>query len=399
MIVGTVGYMSPEQARGETADHRSDIFVLGLVLHEMLTGRQTFLRDSAVETMTAILKEDPPPLPPGTPPGLAQIVEHCLEKNPARRFQSAHDLAFTLRTLSASSTVTACPALNGTRARDGQVAAFPFPWALCGLAGFAPGGVGADASRSRPRVIPLPASCHRDGAGTAGSLVARRPQHRLRCGARQSQPDFRPRLGSDSAGPIDEARAGPGGRCALLVAGRLPNLLPLPKASLVRCARRRRSGTGVSESARRSRDQGRLPVARWKDDGRLESGARSRKRRVVRFGFLPRPGAPLRKYQPAPFEVIGSYTPVLLAWAPDGSKLMTTFRAPTGPQAWIIPFPDGESARPRRIFSELIEDAVLTFSWFPDSRHVAVAPFPVSSAWSAANPCGWRTREMKGYSR
>jgi TolB-like protein len=100
MVLGTVGYMSPEQVRGQPADHRSDIFSLGAVLYEMLSGRRAFLRDTAAETMTAILKDHPPSLAESgrtVPPDLDRIVRHCLEKNPDQRFQSARDLAFDLR--------------------------------------------------------------------------------------------------------------------------------------------------------------------------------------------------------------------------------------------------------------------------------------------------------------
>jgi Tol biopolymer transport system component/predicted Ser/Thr protein kinase len=97
VVMGTAGYMSPEQARGLTADHRSDIFSFGVVLYEMLAGTRAFSGDSAIEVMSAILKSDPPALPPSVPPALAQIVERCMEKKPAERFQSARDLAFALR--------------------------------------------------------------------------------------------------------------------------------------------------------------------------------------------------------------------------------------------------------------------------------------------------------------
>jgi Tol biopolymer transport system component len=101
-VLGTVGYMSPEQVRGQPVDHRSDIFSFGVVLYEMLTGRRAFHGDSAVETMNAILKEDPAPAGDGgpLPPALDRIVLHCLEKNPEERFQSARDVAFDLESLS-----------------------------------------------------------------------------------------------------------------------------------------------------------------------------------------------------------------------------------------------------------------------------------------------------------
>ena len=90
--------MSPEQVRGQPADHRADIFAVGAVLYEMLAGRRPFVGDTSAETMTAILKQDPPAIP-GVSAQVEQIVRHCLEKEPAARYQSARDLAFQLRLL------------------------------------------------------------------------------------------------------------------------------------------------------------------------------------------------------------------------------------------------------------------------------------------------------------
>ena len=107
-VLGTVGYMSPEQVRGEATDNRSDIFSFGAVLYEMVTGARPFARDTHAETMTAILKEEPPEIgstPAGVPPAFSLIVRRCLEKRVGERFQSAHDLAFSLEALS-SATVT-----------------------------------------------------------------------------------------------------------------------------------------------------------------------------------------------------------------------------------------------------------------------------------------------------
>jgi eukaryotic-like serine/threonine-protein kinase len=102
-VLGTAGYMSPEQVRGVAVDHRSDFFTFGAILFEMLSGKRAFRRDTAAETMTAILKEDPPELTEtnrSVSPALERIVRHCLEKNPDQRFQSARDLAFNLEALS-----------------------------------------------------------------------------------------------------------------------------------------------------------------------------------------------------------------------------------------------------------------------------------------------------------
>ena len=101
-ILGTAGYMAPEQVRGEAADARSDLFALGAILHELLTGKRAFAGASFVETGHAILNDEPAPLAalrPDVPPGLDAIVRRCLEKEPTQRFQSAADLAFALEAL------------------------------------------------------------------------------------------------------------------------------------------------------------------------------------------------------------------------------------------------------------------------------------------------------------
>ena len=103
-ILGTIGYMSPEQVRGEHADHRSDIFAFGAIVSEMLSGKLAFDRPTPVETGNAILNDEPRELPQNVPIELDRIVRRCLEKNPQRRFQSAHDLAFQLATVSATAT-------------------------------------------------------------------------------------------------------------------------------------------------------------------------------------------------------------------------------------------------------------------------------------------------------
>lgn len=103
VVMGTVGYMSPEQVKGLVADHRSDIFSFGVILYELLSGHRAFHRDTAVETMRAILKEDPPELPDSVPAVVRQVAHHCLEKEPENRFQSARDLAFALSAMSQGS--------------------------------------------------------------------------------------------------------------------------------------------------------------------------------------------------------------------------------------------------------------------------------------------------------
>jgi eukaryotic-like serine/threonine-protein kinase len=123
MVMGTAGYMSPEQVRGETVDHRTDIFAFGAILYEMLTGRRAFQRSTSAETMTAVLNEDPPAISQtggNIPPALQRVVNRCLEKNPEQRFHSASDLAFALDALSDSGASPAVAAQAPSHRRAGR---------------------------------------------------------------------------------------------------------------------------------------------------------------------------------------------------------------------------------------------------------------------------------------
>jgi eukaryotic-like serine/threonine-protein kinase len=179
-VVGTAGYMSPEQVRGEVVDARSDIFSVGTVLYEMLTGRAPFTRETAAESMTAILKEEPAePLSPEVPPALARIIARCLEKTREARFQSARDLAFGLDVLSGTHG-TAASALAPALTRRSWLHHRALPWAVAGV--LAIGLVGAAVWSARPvpgpgiarLLVALPAGQRFDGSG-GGHVVALSP--------------------------------------------------------------------------------------------------------------------------------------------------------------------------------------------------------------------------------
>ena len=171
-VLGTVGYMSPEQVRGQTVDHRSDIFSLGSVLFEMATGGPAFKRDTAAETMTAILREDPLDMPEPASrsarlaPGLERVMRHCLEKSPDERFQSARDLAFDLESLSG---VTRSGAVAASTASERRLRVSP---ALLLLAAAALLGLGYAAGRGL-----------RTGPGPAAPPVATFTQLTFQAGA------------------------------------------------------------------------------------------------------------------------------------------------------------------------------------------------------------------------
>ncbi|HUP62601.1 MAG TPA: protein kinase [Thermoanaerobaculia bacterium] len=158
MVVGTPGYMSPEQVRAEPLDHRTDIFSLGTVFYEMISGRPAFEAESVIETMHAVLNVDPAPLEtiiPDIPQALEAIVRHCMEKNPRDRFQSARDLAFQLQTLpDVQTSVTGIRRIAPTKRRLPRVAIFALAAMLAaGAAGVAIFGMRKNESQETTRVF------------------------------------------------------------------------------------------------------------------------------------------------------------------------------------------------------------------------------------------------------
>ncbi len=165
-VLGTAGYMAPEQVRGEAADARSDLFSLGAILYEMVAGKRAFLKATAVETMSAVLKEEPPEAAV-IEPGLQRVLDHCLEKDPAARFQSARDLEFALAALGGSTSMQA--ALPAPRRRRTWLPAI-------GMGGLIIGGLlvyffvrpSAPAPQAAVRFsIPAPAGGNLPGGGLA----------------------------------------------------------------------------------------------------------------------------------------------------------------------------------------------------------------------------------------
>jgi eukaryotic-like serine/threonine-protein kinase len=176
MLMGTVAYMSPEQVRGAAADHRADIFALGTLLYEMITGRVAFQRATPAETMSAILRDEPEGLTGLGRPGLDRLIRRCLEKNPSARFQSALDFAFALESMGEGLHVEEAIGSAGSRTRE-RIA-----WSVAALAAFAAvaltwGTFGATPDHATPMsftVLP-PAGWHIDPGGETSQLVAVSP--------------------------------------------------------------------------------------------------------------------------------------------------------------------------------------------------------------------------------
>jgi hypothetical protein len=134
-VLGTAGYMAPEQVRGRTVDHRADIFAFGAVLHEMLSGKRAFDGATHVERGYAILTHEPPELPPSVPPAVAAIARRCLEKQPDERFQSARDVGFALQAVADGSAPREA-AVEPPRRRRSWLVAVPFAFAAVAAGGY-----------------------------------------------------------------------------------------------------------------------------------------------------------------------------------------------------------------------------------------------------------------------
>jgi eukaryotic-like serine/threonine-protein kinase len=306
MVMGTVGYMSPEQVRGQPADHRSDIFAFAAVLHEMLVGQRTFYKQTSIETMSAILNEEPPSiaqLAPNTPLGLQRVLMRGLEKNPEQRFQSASDLGFALEALSDGTQSTHA---SHYIAEENQPSHLRGKILITAVAALVVAGAGAYLLARRPaapRVSNYVQLTH-DGLqkaliGTDGSrlfltVVNSGVEDATAIPATGGEETKLPLPGADMFA-VDTA---PDGSSLLVVDGRgYPSVGPLWSVPL------------LGGSGRRLGDAA-AHVAAWSDDGKMLAYA------TGEDVFLAKAdGTDARKLQTMQAFVSG------LIWAPDGSRL------------------------------------------------------------------------------
>ncbi|MGH9666136.1 MAG: protein kinase, partial [Bryobacteraceae bacterium] len=334
---------------GEPAGHRSDIFSFGCVFYELLSGRRAFDAETAPETLSAILKTDPPDLPPSVPIPVRELIAHCLEKDPRNRFESAKDLAFALRALAAApaSTASARAIPAHTRRR------FVIPAAIA-IAAFLAGALlililapSAEPAIDKETFTPFATETGTEDYphfSPDGKSIAylRSVEGFMQVFVRSFDTPVATQITSVAGGVAgtvlswspDGGRiffAAGGDEWSVSAAGGAPH----------------RVIANVGSGGVLSPDGNHLVIARPAKDGNW------------RFLESSPPGA-----DPKPMRDATAVAPAggfsLMPFSPDGSRLGAIDRAHT---AWIIPFPTG---RPRRLSTP----AVFSFSWFPDSRHI-----------------------------
>jgi Tol biopolymer transport system component len=377
MVLGTVAYMSPEQARGQDAGYRSDLFSFGLILYEMLGGKQAFARGSAVETMAAIVRDEPEPLEGKIPVPLKWLVDRCLEKDPTRRFDSTRDLYQQLRTMRdhfseayTSGVQALLPevAQAGAKRKEFSVRTAIAMAALAAvLAGACawwlhPSGVQLAKYKYTPFAVnagsPLwsPDGKTAAYAGIVGDdreLFLRRldspmPQQLT------SAPGFARPIGwSPDSSHIYYIERAPGADSGTVLSiasvGGEPDVLwTLPPMNMGIVA--------VSPDGK----AGALYCINIVDPCDIE---------------ISDPiGSPLRAYPDSHVTAKNIFGTPQLKFSPDGKKLLLIRAGDTGAdEAWLLPWPAGKGT-PRQILKKLPHDAgTPIFSWMPDNRHIIVA--------------------------
>ncbi|HEX7085104.1 MAG TPA: protein kinase [Vicinamibacterales bacterium] len=397
-VLGTVGYMSPEQVRGGRVDHRSDLFSLGVVLYELLSGARPFTGDSAVETMNAILTQDPPELTVSgraLPPALAEVVRHALEKQPDERFQSARDMAFALQAATGTSGTATAPAIEATRRRSpGRRAAV----VAAAVAGALAGALVMWLARST--------------GGDSVDLRARRFTPLARDAAVQAQPEWSPdgrsiayfasaRRPGNASSP-----AGTGAGFSLVVKD-LEATAPITVVARIASPHTvfwwpdgTRVGyvddDGVWSVSRVGGDPellhaGAYAAAALSPDGRTLACWRITTEGTVRTPALwiaSPPNGALVRYERG-FVGGGSFQPVFLRFSPDGTRLLLSGFLPhpenpadQTPGVWeITGTTPGMMTAPRQVFASHRWLSPPAIALFPDGRRVALASRSTPGLW------------------
>jgi eukaryotic-like serine/threonine-protein kinase len=385
MVMGTAAYMSPEQARGQEADYRADQFSLGLIVYEMLSGKQAFARDSAVETMAAIVRDEPEPLGGKIPPPLKWLVERCLEKDSVRRYDSSRDLYQQLRTLrdhfseafTSSSVHAVSPQVAAAAEAAAQVAVkrkgFSLGFALL-LAALAAVLASAFAWWLHPASVQLSEYKYTPFAVNASS-PSWSPDGKMAAYTGDVGDDkqlFLRRL--DSPTPQQLTRS-PG---SALPFGWSPDSSHIFYLQTVT--------TGEPDKVLSIGSVGGEPDLLWTLPGSqfaaLDVSPDGRAGVIFRKGedntydlYISDPiGSPLRRYPSSHVSSHAVFNSPVLEFSPDGKRLLLIRAGDSGTEeSWLLPWPAG-SGDPRQVLGKLPHDGgTPRFAWMPDNRNIIAA--------------------------
>lgn len=391
-ILGTPNYMSPEQARGSKVDYRSDQFSFGLILYELATGKQAFEKGSTVETLSAIVTDEPPPVDTKIPAPLRWIIDRCLAKEPQQRYESTHDLCEDLRSLrdhlsdaySSSEVAEAKPGRARASATWRVTAIAAIATSLLAIAAgalLAIRDTGTDLGKYR--YTPLAVDAKQQGSAVwspdgkavsyttslqgedhlfvryiASPMARDLGVHREYVAPRGWSTNARRIFFFAPAADSTPQNPKPGAYSISVMGGDPAFIMEMPKND--------------------------PPVGTFSPDMRAAAlFCRCGGKRVSVFLSSPL-GSPWRAYQPDPFSTANAYNGQDLKFAPDGKKLFLDYTGEKSePEAWILPIPPG-SGVPHRVLNEVPAQSILgAVSWMPDNRHLVmnISTFGQTHLW------------------
>jgi Tol biopolymer transport system component len=379
MVLGTAAYMSPEQAKGREADYRSDQFSFGLIVYEMLSGRQPFARDSAVETMAAIVRDEPEPLEGRIPAPLKWLVERCLEKDPASRYESSRDLFRQLRTLQdhfseafTSAAQDVSPEVAAVAPTVPRRSAAAWEWPVAVIAALIAGATAA--WLLHPAGVHLETYKYTPFAVSATSALWS-PDGKMAAFAGRIGDDRKLFLRTlDSPAPRQLTRD-PGVAIPLGWSPDSSHILYLQEAPGPQPDQVLSVGTVGGE-----------PDVLWtvpEDPQSLVAVSPDGKAAVVLTKgtdgvydlYISDPiGSPVRRYPSSRIASHGIYNAPQISFSRDGKKLLVIRAGDSGAEeSWLLPWPAG-SGTPRRVLAELPHDTgTPEVDWMPDNRHLVAS--------------------------
>jgi serine/threonine protein kinase len=367
IVLGTIGYMSPEQARGYSVDHRSDIFSFGALLYELISGRRAFHGQSAMDIIGAILQQDPPELPPETPAAVRQIVSRCLEKEPDRRFQSTSDLAFALRALTGS-TAAAVPPIAVARRQRTWLRWLPVPLAAL-VIGFV-----THAWLFTPPYIDISKHRYRPLATNVGPQASWSPDGNAVVHTEDDEEDYRQLFIRNLDSPVATALTrdksnksypvySPDGRIYFLADNTAPRELWSISAAGGQPMQLLPSlgGPAFLDGIAISPDGNAVIVAKMEANGNPP----------MSLWISSPPGSTPTKYPGAPTSY-RPYSRARLRFSPDGKTLLAMLYAESY-EIWLLPWPPS-SGKVRKTLPQISSWSFLSGAdWLSDNRHILLS--------------------------